>query len=323
VARVLVIGAGVSGLTCGVRLLEEGHDVEIWARAQTPNTTSDVAAAVWYPLRGTIDERVARWLKVSYERFTTLAEQPSTGILLRGGIELLEEPEDDAKRLEVMPRSREARPDELPSGYASGYIAEEIPLIEMPIYLRWLTARLRSLGGEIVTRDVSSFDEAFSERNVVVNCTGLGARELANDESMQPIRGQVVRVAQVGLERYILDEQDLDEITYIYPRSSDIVLGGTREVGIDSTDLDAGTARAIMERCVKLEPRLENATIVSQAAGLRPGRPSVRLESEHRSAGLLVHDYGHGGSGVTLSWGCAEEVVSLISVAPETRSSDR
>ena len=70
---IVVIGAGVSGLTCGVRLLEEGYDVEIWARERTPNTTSDIAAATWYPLRGERDERTDGWLPVFLSQFTALA----------------------------------------------------------------------------------------------------------------------------------------------------------------------------------------------------------------------------------------------------------
>jgi D-amino-acid oxidase len=313
VTRILVVGAGVSGLTCGVRLLEKGHDVEIWARERSPNTTSDVAAAVWYPLRGTIDERAENWLKVSFDRFNSLVEHPSTGILLRGGIELLRKPVDDDRYLSLLPALRDARADELPAGYVMGYVAENIPVIEMEIYLAWLTQRYGSLGGTITTRTATTLEEGFEQHDVVVNCTGFGSRELANDDSMQPIRGQIVRVAQNGLERYILDEQDPNEITYVYPRSKDVVLGGTREVGNESTDVDPGIARDIVERCVRLEPRLEGLPIVSQAVGLRPGRPTVRVEAEETERGLLVHDYGHGGSGVTLSWGCAEDVASLIS----------
>ncbi|HEV2686094.1 MAG TPA: FAD-dependent oxidoreductase, partial [Actinomycetota bacterium] len=80
-----MVGAGVSGLTCGVRLLEKGHDVEIWARERTPNTTSDVAAAAWYPPRREKDARIDRWLPVSLSRFTDLARDDETGVVLREG----------------------------------------------------------------------------------------------------------------------------------------------------------------------------------------------------------------------------------------------
>jgi D-amino-acid oxidase len=311
---IIVVGAGVSGLTCAVRLLERGHDVEIWARENSPNTTSDVAAATWYPLRGERDGRTDRWLPVSLERFTALSRETGSGVVLRGGIELFRSPADDSWWRDVLPGFRRAQPTDLPPGFVDGFLAAGIPVIEMPLYLAWLTRRFTSTGGHVVVRALATFDEAFEEHEVVVNCTGLGARELAGDDSMIAVRGQVVRVAQFGLDRYILDEQAADGIAYVYPRSTDVVLGGTREPGNESAEPDPDAARAIVKRCAVLEPRVAGARIVSQAVGLRPGRPAVRLAAERPRRGkLLVHDYGHGGSGVTLSWGCAEDVVDLIS----------
>jgi D-amino-acid oxidase len=312
-SAVVVIGAGVSGLTCALELRERGHDVEIWARARSPDTTSDVAAATWYPLRRDRQDRTDRWLRVSYDRFTKLAEYGDTGVVLRGGIELFRMPPDDAWWRDILPGFRHARPDELPEGFVDGFVASRIPVIEMPIYLGWLQERLIRLDVHIRERSIASFDEAFADRDVVVNCSGLGARELAGDDSMVPVRGQVVRVAQFGLDRYILDEQAPDGIAYVYPRSRDIVLGGTRQADNESCELDPEITRAIVARCAVLEPRVAQAPIVSEAVGVRPGRPGVRLEAESKPDGkLLVHDYGHGGNGVSLSWGCAVEVADLI-----------
>ena len=303
----------MSGLTCGVRLLEEGYDVQIWARDRTPNTTSDVAAATWYPLRGERDARTERWLPVSLERFTALATERESGVVLRVGIELFRRPTDDTWWRDVLPGFRRARADELPSGYVDGFVAAGIPVIEMPIYLRWLTRRFESLGGRSVAISLTDLDEPFDRADAIVNCSGLGSRALAGDASMVAVRGQVVRVEQFGLDRYILDEQSTDGIAYVYPRSHDVILGGTREPGNERIEPDPETARAIIARCSMLEPRVAAARIVSHAVGLRPGRPAVRLEAERPGPGrLLVHDYGHGGSGVTLSWGCAEDVAALI-----------
>jgi D-amino-acid oxidase len=99
------------------------------------------------------------------------------------------------------------------------------------------------------------------------------------------------------------------------PRSQDIVLGGTAQEGDERLAPDQATAAAILERCARLEPRLRGAEVLEHKVGLRPGRPSVRLEAERRAGGLLVHNYGHGGAGVTLSWGCADEVARLIALA--------
>lgn len=309
-----MVGAGVSGLTCGVRLLEEGYDVEIWARDRTPNTTSDVAAATWYPLRGERDPRIDRWLPVSLERFSALATERESGVVLRDGIELFRRRMDDTWWRDVLPGFRRARADELPSGFVDGFVAAGIPVIEMPIYIAWLTDRFTDLGGRSVEITLTDLAVPNKAADVVVNCSGLGSRELAADPSMIAVRGQVVRVEQFGLEGYILDEQSPDGITYMYPRSNDVVLGGTREPGNETREPDPDTARAIIERCARLEPRVVGARILSHAVGLRPGRDKVRLEAEQPGPGrLLVHDYGHGGSGVTLSWGCAEDVVRVIS----------
>jgi D-amino-acid oxidase len=210
------------------------------------------------------------------------------------------------------PRAAErASPD-----FVDGFVADGIPVIEMPLYLAWLTQRFSSLGGRFVVRALTTFDEAFDDHDVVVNCAGLGARELAGDDSMIAIRGQVVRVEQFGLDRYVLDEQASDGIAYVYPRSKDVVLGGTREFGDESIEPDPKTARAIVERCAALEPRVAGARILSHGVGLRPGRPAVRRVADRSRGGeLLVHDYGHAGSGVTLSWGCAEDVAAIISEA--------
>jgi D-amino-acid oxidase len=81
------------------------------------------------------------------------------------------------------------------------------------------------------------------------------------------------------------------------------------------TAVDPGTAQAILARCVALEPDLADARVLSHAVGLRPGRPEPRLETERRDGGVVVHNYGHGGGGVTLSWGCAEEVVRHVAAA--------
>jgi D-amino-acid oxidase len=72
---------------------------------------------------------------------------------------------------------------------------------------------------------------------------------------------------------------------------------------------------AIRERAVAVVPALRHARVVGGAVGLRPARASVRLEAEERSGGTVVHCYGHGGAGVTLAWGCAEEVVALVAAA--------
>src|SRR5690606_37847565 len=95
------------------------------------------------------------------------------------------------------------------------------------------------------------------------------------------------------------------------PRGDDVILGGTSEVGAWSTAADPTTTAAILERCAALEPRLRGAAILEVLVGLRPCRSEVRLGREVIGEAAVIHNYGHGGAGVTLSWGCAAEAAAL------------
>jgi D-amino-acid oxidase len=308
----LIIGCGVAGLSCGIRLREAGFDAHIWARALPPHTTSNIAAAIWYPYKAYPEELVGRWAALAYGDFVQLAQVADTGVRVRSGIELFPTPVADPWWRDALPGFRRATPEQLPPGYQDGYIFEA-PVIEMPIYLDYLMRRFASLGGRIEQRAITSLDQALDEHAVVVNCAGLGARELASDAALYAIQGQVVRVAQVGLEHFILDDYGPRGLTYIVPRSNDCILGGTSEEGQESLVPDPAVAAAILERCIALDPRLRDASVLSHHVGLRPGRPAVRLEAERPAADrLLVHNYGHGGAGVTLSWGCAQDVVRIV-----------
>jgi D-amino-acid oxidase len=96
--------------------------------------------------------------------------------------------------------------------------------------------------------------------------------------------------------------------TYVVPRSRDIVIGGTDVVGEWSRTPSPEVAAAILRRALRLVPALAGADVIGHKVGLRPARPEVRLER----VGDVVHCYGHGGAGVTLSWGCADEVAGLL-----------
>ncbi|NMO22169.1 FAD-binding oxidoreductase [Pyxidicoccus fallax] len=308
---ILVLGGGVSGLSCGIRLAEAGHSVELWAREVSPHTTSDVAAAVWYPYRAGPQERVNAWAKRTYGVLQALGqEHPEAGILRVSGVEAFSAPVEDPWWRDSVPDFRRARPEELPPGFVDGY-AFSAPVIEMPRYLPFLMARFQALGGRVVQREVRSLEEAWARAPVVVNCTGLGARALVGDESLYPIRGEVLRVEPPPVDRFIFADE-ADRIAYVIPRSRDCILGGTAEEGNASLEPDPREVDGILARTAGLLPPGTRVHVVEHKVGLRPGRPVVRVEAERVGGRTVVHDYGHGGAGVTLSWGCAEEVVALV-----------
>ncbi len=313
-ASILVIGCGVVGLSSAIRLLESGDQVTIWASELPPNTTSNVAAAIWGPYQAFPFARVLAWGEQTFAEFCRLADQPEAGIVLTPTLEVLEHPAPDPWWRAGVRDFRRATPAELPPGYADGYVYTT-PVIEMGRYLPFLMRCFQSLGGTLVQRKVESLDAALAHSPIVINCAGLGARELAADQTLYAIRGQIMRVRRpAALDHAVLDEAEHGRhpLTYIIPRSQDCILGGVAEVGQESLDPDPATATAILARAAALEPALRDAEIIEHRVGLRPGRESVRLELEPRAErGTIIHNYGHGGAGVTLSWGCAAEVVAL------------
>ena len=304
----MVVGCGVIGLTTAICLREAGLEAGIVAAELPPGTTSNVAAAIWYPYKAYPEDRVLFWGSRTFEVFEKLSGTPESGILMREGVEIWSRPVPDPWWAGAVPGVRRCKEDELPPGYLDGH-ALTVPIVEMPIYLAYLMDRFAAAGGSVQMRTLSSLDEA--DARVVVNCVGLGARDLVDDVSMEPIRGQIVRVRNPGIERFVLDEENPEGVTYIVPRSGDCILGGTAEEGAWDLEPNPETAACILRRCTHLEPRLEGAEVLEHKVGLRPGRPEIRLEREDGPI-PRIHNYGHGGSGITLSWGCAEETLRLV-----------
>jgi D-amino-acid oxidase len=310
--RVTIVGAGVSGLTCGVRLLEEGARVRLLTRETAARTTSAVAGAVWFPYRVRPNERTGPWGAVGYERFERLARDGGAAVTM---VELTalywDALAEEPWWLTAVPGGgvRSARPDELPEGYAEGRVVR-VPCIVAPAYLDWLAHRFSELGGRLEIGEVSALDEA--DGDVVVNCAGVGARHLTVDADLKPVRGQVAYVRPAKPTRFLVDETSPHALAYVLPRPDVTVLGGTAEEDDGDMTVRPATTRSILERTRLLDPSLAEATYVGAAVGLRPARTEVRLERATLPDGRpVVHDYGHGGSGFTLSWGCADEVARL------------
>ncbi|MEO9325511.1 FAD-dependent oxidoreductase [Nocardioides sp. C4-1] len=272
-SRVIVVGAGVVGLTVAVRLLEAGHRVDVVARDLPLETTSVVAAALVHPYRAGPVDLVERWTARSEAVFAEIAASAGGD----HGVRLL--PGHDAERGEVT-----------------------APVVDMPYYLRWLVAGVEALGGTLTRLNLGALP---AHGDLVVNCSGLGARLLGDDRSVVPVAGQVVVVDGVALDRWALDGRGP---TYVVPRRDEIVVGGTADEGEWSRTPSPEVAQELLRRASRLVPELAEARVVRHKVGLRPGRPAVRLER----VGRVVHCYGHGGAGVTLSWGCADDVVDVV-----------
>ncbi|MBT2507952.1 FAD-binding oxidoreductase [Streptomyces sp. ISL-98] len=304
---VIVVGGGVTGLTTGLTLAEAGNLVRVWSREAAESTTSAVAGALWWPYRVEPEELVGEWSLTSYQVYEELAAKPEeTGVRLVGGVHADTSPAGLGAWAAELPGLRET---------ATGLRAV-LPLIDMPVHLRWLRERLAAVGTTVENRGITDFAEPASEAGVVVNCTGLGARELVPDAAVRPVRGQLVVVENPGIEEwYTAADPASSATTYFFPQPRGrLILGGTAEEDDWSLTPDPRTAEAIVGRCAEVRPEIAGARVIGHRVGLRPARTGgVRIEAKPLPGdGLLVHNYGHGGAGVTVAWGCAEAVAGLV-----------
>jgi D-amino-acid oxidase len=309
--KVLVIGAGVSGLTTAIALADAGYSPTIWTKELTADTTSSKAGGFWEPYRCNPIDKALGWSKVTFERLENeLVNDLETGVR-RTWMEAYSR--EYFKEPWWRPAVKIFKPleaTELPSGYKSGYGFETF-VMDTSVYLPWLLKQAETRSIDIVQRSVESFDEVFAAGYyLVVNCSGLGSRELCNDTKVYPVRGQVVVVKSNGLDKIVLDGRE-DGVALVIPRTNDIVLGTTTQENDWNKEVDPADTAGILERVAKLEPKLSNPEVINEKVGLRPAREEVRLEAEHLDKGSVIHNYGHGGAGFTLSWGCAQEVVEL------------
>jgi D-amino-acid oxidase len=306
---VAVIGAGISGLSTAYVLANNGFEVTVLAKAFSPNITSNRAAAFWFPYHVRGDYRGITWVETSYQYFKKLSGDAASGISFIKIVKGIKEGiVDDNSWIAFMPANtcKEVAIELLPKGYSKGFEAE-VPLIETQLFLPYLQRILIEKGVQFKEVNISDLQAITSQYNIVVNCTGLGASTLCNDNSIFPVRGQVLLVEPGFPDSIFLDNQTP---TYIVPRQDATIIGGTYEehIGVETTEPE--TLQQLLVKASKVFPELQHKHIIGSWAGLRPFRETVRLEKEANTN--IIHNYGHGGSGFTLSFGCAEAVLQLM-----------
>lgn len=340
--NIAVIGGGVVGLSAAVRLREAGHTVTIFSADPPAQTTSARAGAVFTPYA---DDAHRRWFADSVTAYRELSRSaPHSGVRFAMMREFFRAP------LERLPWWAEVvdAPQRVPIACGGEFVAAFealVPHIDMTRYLEWLHEHAVSHSGVAwESRTVASFAEIPDRFETIVNCSGLGARRLAPDALVRPIRGQVVHVRNdIGLDRSLLAEIEGGVGTYLFAFADHIVLGGTYEFDEQQAVTIPAVLEQIVRRCRELlradgHPRwrelgteptataasgesraaVENASWLRKVAGLRPARiirgsiECVRVESEQIAGRRVTHNYGHGRAGVTLSWGCAAEVVRQV-----------
>ncbi len=344
-----VIGAGVVGLCTAVRILERGGGatpVVVYSERRVGEDSagrglSSVAApAMFTPYPGAEPGRLARWCRASLDEYLRLAQRPDeTGVRMGILREYCYGPHDsNGPFTDVLPE-RPLTPT--PPGFTYAYDTQR-PHILTARLLPWLERRIAALGGRFVTRTVKSPTDLLAEgaHRTVVNCTGVTAAALAADPLVRPLAGQVLHVPNtVGLTRSVQDDARRpgnSNATYVFCYDDRLVLGSTFREGDWDEALKADVERDIVDRCRELLRidgwdkwrDLARGEVIARYVGLRPGRgprgitedPRIEIEEVAGGGGgggggggrRIIHNYGHGRSGVTLAWGCADEVASWV-----------
>jgi D-amino-acid oxidase len=347
--QVGIVGAGVSGLTCGVVFAERGYRTAILAKDIGQQTTSGAAAALWFPYDVEPANKVIPWALETYRTLIDLARNPDSGVSMielrqfsRTGqiqipgwavplgarllpISVMSNEVENGAAGEAATWTRRLKAEQTGSeritslngrsaSFASGF-ALNVPLMDTTIYLDYLANRFLKADGQI-TEDVrfEKLEDVDPKFDLVINCAGIGARELIRDTDIEPHRGQVAIVPRIKDLSYagVCDDAPL---MYAIPRRNDCVFGGTNDLS-DDLVVDSATTARILAECSRALT-IEKPNVLAERVGLRPYRKSgVRVECAQLSDGhTVIHNYGHGGSGFTLSWGCAQTVHQLAATS--------
>ncbi len=304
--EIIVIGSGVIGLSAARALQQAGCDVHIVTHELPLATTSAAAGAVWSG--SGLEGRSRAWAGATLERFFELIEEPANGIKRQRMREVYAERVPDPWYRDRLPFFQRLSTHELRPGLSDGYLMD-VPMVAPPIYLQRLYQQFLAAGGKLERRKIESLAELAGDAWLLVNCSGVGARDLAKDDTVYPIRGQTMLLDAPGIRVGYMDN---DAVDHIFPRADGLLIGGVKDKGNWSRQLDPSISADILRRCSRIEKRLASAAVLQEFVGLRPGRPEPRLELERLADGSpVIHNYGHGSVGYTLSWGCAIEVAAL------------
>ena len=323
--RVAVIGAGIIGLPTAVLLADIfcKPEVTLISEKFSPDTTSDTSGAIIWPADGSnigsADKRRLEWTRVTFQYLYDCLASPLAGKLdlsLIVTYEAFDGVREDPWWKDHVLGFRHVGEEEMKTlHHPVGKKCWAFSTLIMPCqkFLSWQMEELTKKGGMVVHKRLRSLEEIDGQYDVIINCTGLGSRELVNDDQMYPVRGQTIIVKAPWVKHafsYTKDDIHVD----VLPRADDVLLGSTEDIGDWSEHVDPVVSKGIMERCCKYVPGLSTAPVVREAVGLRPGRKTVRLEVDDTITkhSTVVHNYGHGGQGITFFRGCVLDAVKLV-----------
>jgi glycine/D-amino acid oxidase-like deaminating enzyme len=276
--KAAVIGCGAVGLTCARELQRCGFDVTIYTKAVPPDTTSNMAFAGFTPTAWLVETRAVtpaweeqfrRAVTIAYRRLQLLVGR-GYGVTWLSSYTPTNDPRAASGTIAMLPAEVQTglvllSPGEHP--FPTSYAVQSLMMrVEPSIYLDALVADFQRSGGRIVIRKLDTRNDLmWLPESLVVNCSGIGAREIFGDEELIPLKGQLTA---------ILPQPEVDYSTnggigapspipgnglHMMPRSDGIILGGIAQRGIWSLDVDDVERRRIVESHIELFQSMRGA----------------------------------------------------------------
>ncbi|XP_044270599.1 D-aspartate oxidase [Tribolium madens] len=319
-----VLGAGVIGLTTAYELKNKfrNANIDVISDRFNDKTTSHVAAGLFRPgtsFSGPTVEITRQWINDSYHYWDNIWNTPEastagvtqvSGYIFTSQYPHMVKNEYIEKLLPIYRRATEEELKLCPGTWKYGCFFTTV-LTQCSYYLPWITSKLQREGVHIISQKIESFSQIDKKYDIILNCTGLGAKFLCNDNKLVPMRGQVLKVKAPWIKTFFYGDYD----TYIIPGIDCVTLGGCRQYDSYNLEVNKYDRLSIKERCESLVPSLRGAELIAERVGLRPHRDVVRVEKEIQVINgrklKIVHNYGHGGYGVTTAPGTSLYAVQL------------
>lgn len=308
---VTVVGSGIVGLTAACSLQEAGFNVKLISKESYENTLSNKVGAIWFPFEIQPKEKTNAWASLTYKRYQSEVK-PGNGVSFIPFLTAYTA-ESNTEWTKQLPEGtvRKAAKEELPKGIQNAFISL-VPLAEPPLYLPYLFRTFLENGGTYAERKISSLQELAGLDNLVINCTDLGAKKLCNDDELQPMRGQILRCKKMNVVSFAETTRKAG-LSYIINRTTDCIIGGTDYENDWNENIEQHDTDLILGRLKDFELCPETPEIIEILTGLRPCRSNVRFEFDVIYKNIF-HNYGHGGAGFTVAWGCAIELAEILRV---------
>ena len=303
--KVVVVGSGIVGLTTALQLQEKGFQVQIVSKVPFHKTLSHKVGAIWFPFEVRPIEKANKWAAYSYQKYLEEVS-PQNGVSIIPFMVVYNSESDTSWTLHLPDdQVRKAHDYELPNGVESAFLAQ-VPLAEPPLYLSYLFQKFLAADGEFTLKEVKSLQEMASLGSKVVNCTGMGAKDLCQDIHLKPMRGQILRSKKLEVTSCV-NSTVSGKLSYIINRSTDSIIGGTDYINDYNEQIDDADTQIILERLKTSGLSQKQPEVIEILVGLRPLRSEVRFEYDAIYPNIF-HNYGHGGAGFTVAWGCAMEL---------------